>query len=166
MAIFRWLEYFFKTFTSNLISSSSSYKNKRQANPMKSFSFFQRTSVTSITLIAANWPVFVWRPWKKNFFENAKREMRMNLINLSICSIANNFDQLEYSWWILEEEEEWEEMKEKRSHSKLIKINFNLIIIHLIQRWTTISLLLLRSTLFFFSDQPLRLSVDRFNLNI
>uniref|UniRef100_A0A2M3ZP83 Putative secreted peptide n=1 Tax=Anopheles braziliensis TaxID=58242 RepID=A0A2M3ZP83_9DIPT len=39
----RWLEYFFSTLISSLISSSSS-------------------SVTSITLMAASCPVFVWRP--------------------------------------------------------------------------------------------------------
>lgn len=39
-----WLEYFLSTFISNLISSSSS-------------------SVTVITLMAANWPVLVCRPW-------------------------------------------------------------------------------------------------------
>ena len=46
MAMFRWFEYFFSTLISNLISSSSS-------------------SVTSMTLMAASWPVFVCRPWTR-----------------------------------------------------------------------------------------------------
>lgn len=40
----RWWLYFFSMLISALISSSSS-------------------SVTSITLMAASWPVFTWRPW-------------------------------------------------------------------------------------------------------
>lgn len=55
----RWWLYFFSMLISALISSSSS-------------------SVTSITLMAASWPVFTWRPWERDGERELERGVFIN----------------------------------------------------------------------------------------
>jgi hypothetical protein len=52
--------------------------------------------------MSSNWSVFVWPPFsEKRFIKELVKLFKINLTNLSICNIPDDFDQFKDSWWFL-----------------------------------------------------------------